>query len=308
VEQRIGFVKLGGSRIAYATSGSGPPLVFPPGSFGHLTVELESPHIRAFLEVLASRFTLVRYDRPGTGLSDRDRPADTLTLEFEVSVLDALIDHLDLDRVSLFGFCYGGLVSAALAARRPERVRRMLLCGVYAEGGAVASPAVVSSVMDLVRADWDLGSRLITEVFLPGADADMAGWFARFRRESCSGETAASMLGLWARIDVRDVLGDITAPTLVLHRRDDRVIPARLGRALAALVPGAHFAELEGSWHQPWLGDSADVLRAAGAFLGFTPPIPSARSRLPRSPPVSARCCAWLPRATATRRSPGGWC
>jgi len=83
---------------------------------------------------------------------------------------------------------------------------------------------------------------------------------------------AASLLELWWRTDVRDVLGQISAPTLVLHRSEDHVVPIGLGRALAALIPAAHFQTLEGHFHLPWLGDRGEVLQAAGAFLGFTPP------------------------------------
>ena len=77
MDQRIGFFRVGASRLAYASMGDGPPLVFPPASIGHLALELDEPRIRDFYEALASRFTLVRYDRLGTGLSDRDRPAET---------------------------------------------------------------------------------------------------------------------------------------------------------------------------------------------------------------------------------------
>src|SRR5215469_14312297 len=108
MRQRIGFVRVEGSRVAYAVTGEGPILVFPPPSFGHLDVELESERMRSFFEALASRFTLVRYDRAGTGLSDRGRSASTFTLEFELDVLEALVGELTSDRVSLFGFSYGG--------------------------------------------------------------------------------------------------------------------------------------------------------------------------------------------------------
>jgi pimeloyl-ACP methyl ester carboxylesterase/DNA-binding CsgD family transcriptional regulator len=248
--------------------------VFPPPSFGHLDLELETEPRRAFFEVLASKFTLVRYDRLGTGLSERDRPRGTFTLEFEVDVLEALFDELELGRTSLFGFSYGAAVAAAFAARRPDRIKRLLLFGAYAEAAPLSSPGLVGPVASVLRADWDLGSRLLTTAFLPDADREEANFNARLWRESTSGETAAALLELWARTDLRAVLGEVMAPTLVLRRRDDPVVPMRLGRALAALIPGARFEALEGRWHQPWYGDADAVLRAAGAFLGFTPPDP----------------------------------
>jgi pimeloyl-ACP methyl ester carboxylesterase/DNA-binding CsgD family transcriptional regulator len=272
VRQQIGFVTVADARVAYATMGAGPPLVLPPASFGHLAVELESEPVRVFYEALASRFTLVRYDRLGTGLSDRVRPPDSLTLEFEVDVLAALLDALEIDRTNLFGFSYGGVVAAALAARRPERVRRLLLYGAYAHGAAITSPALLRSVTGLVRNDWRLGSRVLAEAFVPEADEQSVAHFVRLRRESCNGETAAALLELWSRADLRDALGQITAPAQVLHRSEDHVVPIGLGRELAALIPTAHFRALEGHFHQPWLGDWAEVLRSAGSFLGFSPP------------------------------------
>jgi pimeloyl-ACP methyl ester carboxylesterase/DNA-binding CsgD family transcriptional regulator len=274
MEQGIGFVKVAGLTVAYASHGEGPPLVFPPGSFGHLALEMEVEPMRAFYDALASSFTLVRYDRPGTGMSDRDRPPETFTLEFEVDVLEALSSVLDLGRFRLFGFSYGAAVAAAFAARRPERIRRLLLYGAFADGSVITSQGVLRSVTDLLRANWQLGSRLLAEAFLPEADRDLAGCYARLRRESATGETAAALLELWARADLRDILGQIAAPTLVLHREDDEVVPMKLGRAVAALVPDARFEALEGRWHQPWMGDVGAVLQSAAQFLGFTPPAP----------------------------------
>ena len=272
MEQRIGFVRVAGSRVAYATSGSGPALVLPPGSFGHLDLELDSDERRAFLEVLASSFTLVRYDRLGTGLSDRSRPPETFTLEFEVDTVEALFDELALARATLFGCSYGAAVAAAFAARRPERLKRLILFGAYADAAPLSSPALLGPMASVLRADWGFGSRLLTAALLPGADPEQASFNARMWRESTSGDTAASLLELWAATDLRDLLGGVMAPTLVLHSSDDPVVPLRLGRALAALVPGARFEELEGRWHQPWFAEAGAVLRAAGTFLGFTPP------------------------------------
>jgi pimeloyl-ACP methyl ester carboxylesterase/DNA-binding CsgD family transcriptional regulator len=286
VRQHIDFVRVDGARVAYATMGAGPPLVFPRASFGHLAVELESEPVRVFYEALASRFTLIRYDRLGTGLSDRVRPPESLTLEFEVDVLATLIDELEIDRTHLFGFSYGGVVAAALAARRPERVRRLLLYGAFADGAAVTSPAVLRSVTGLLRNDWQLGSRLLAEAFVPDADEQSSAHFVRLRRESCDGEMAAALLEMWSRADLRDVLGEITAPTLVLHRSEDRVVPIGLGRALAALIPTARFQALEGHFHLPWLGDREELLRSVGSFLGFTPP-PLEEAEQGADPPVA---------------------
>jgi pimeloyl-ACP methyl ester carboxylesterase/DNA-binding CsgD family transcriptional regulator len=280
MRQRIGFLRVGGSRVAYATAGVGPPLIFPPAPFSHLDLELESDPIRTFFETLADSFTLVRYDRLGTGLSDRARAEETMTLEFEVDVLEALVAEVADQRVTLFGASYGAAVATGFAARRPEWVKRLLLYGGYADGSAVLAPALLHSMNSLLRADWDLGSRLLAMAFVPEADRELGTAFAHLQAASCDGGMAASLLELSARTDVREVLGQVTAPTLVLHRNDDPVIPVSLGRDVAALVPGARFELLEGGGHPPWLGDTSAVLRAASTFLGFPAP-PLARETRP---------------------------
>jgi pimeloyl-ACP methyl ester carboxylesterase/DNA-binding CsgD family transcriptional regulator len=284
MRQRFDFLRVGDARVAYATMGDGPVLIFPQPSFGHLGMELESQEIRSFFEALASRFTLVRYDPLGTGMSDRERAPATLTLDFEVDVLEALATELAEDPVRLFGFSYGGVVAASFAARRPERVQRLLLFGAYADG-AICSQALLRSVTSLLRADWDLGARMLATAFVPDADRDTAAWFAKLRRESCDGDMAASLLELWARTDLRDVLSQVSAPTLVAHRRRDPVVPMGYGRVLAALIPGAQFDLLEGRWHQPWLGDVPAVLRLASGFFGFPSPVPSVEDG--NKPPVN---------------------
>jgi pimeloyl-ACP methyl ester carboxylesterase/DNA-binding CsgD family transcriptional regulator len=283
MQQRLGFVRALGSRVAYALMGDGPPMVFSP--VGHLLVELENQALRSFFESLAGHFTLVRYDRLGTGMSDRVRNAETLTLEAEVAVLETLLDDLDLGPVHLFGFAYGGAVATALTASRPELVRRQLLFGSYARGD-LKPPALVGALTAILRVDWELGSRLLAAALIPDADQELTDWFTRLRRESSDGEMAASALELWARTDVRDLLGRVSAPTLVLHRREDPVVPVELGRTLAALIPHARFELLEGRWHQPWLGDAATVLTLAGDFFGFIPPAPAEdRNRAPTLTP-----------------------
>jgi DNA-binding CsgD family transcriptional regulator len=107
---------------------------------------------------------------------------------------------------------------------------------------------------------------------VPDADPEQTRRYAAYQRESANAETAAAMLELVYRTDVRSEASAIAQPTLVLHRRDDHAIPFRLGRELGALIPGAEFIPLEGTWHRPWLGDSRAVLGPVCRFLGVPPP------------------------------------
>jgi pimeloyl-ACP methyl ester carboxylesterase/DNA-binding CsgD family transcriptional regulator len=268
MEQRIRFLKVDGRRIAFATCGSGPALVFPTGWFSHLELEWSDPAHRTFIEALAAGHTVVRYDRLGAGLSDRERPDETLTLDYEVEILGALLEHLDLGPCTLVGLSYGGCIATALAAARPEHVRRLVLYGTYADGGAIAPPAVKQSLPAVIRAHWGLGSRVLAEVFVPDGDRDITKHYAAYQREAASAENAAAFLELVYETDVRERLAALRAPALVLHRRDDPAIPARLGRELAALLPDAELKELDGRWHQPWYGNVAAVLDAILSFTG----------------------------------------
>jgi pimeloyl-ACP methyl ester carboxylesterase len=200
---------------------------------------MESEPIRGFLETLAARFTLVRYDRLGTGLSDRSRARETMTLEFEVDVLEAVLAELEAQRVSLFGFSYGAAVAAGFAARRPERVKRLLLYASYANGGSVLSPPVLNSMNSLLRADWELGTRLLATAFMPDADKELSDSFARLQVQTTDGEMAASLLELSARTDVRDspwagLRSDAGPPP---RRRHGRAGRSRSGRGRAG--PGS---------------------------------------------------------------------
>ena len=130
-------------------------------------------------------------------------------------------------------------------------------------------------MLDLVRRHWGLGSRMLADVFMPGATADERAAFARYQRQVASSDEAAGELARVYAHDSRDLLTRIEAPTLVLHRRADRAIPFALGRDLADRIPGACFLELGGAEHFPWLGASSEVTGATLAFLAGDDPGPS---------------------------------
>jgi len=269
VEQAVRFTDIGDKRLAYATVGSGKPMLLSAGWVGNLAVEWEDPSRRAFLEALGATHTVIRYDRFGSGQSDRVTDSRQATVEREVEVLEALAEHLELEPCTLFGFSFGGPLAIAFAARNPARVDRLILYGSYADGSRIASPEVQESMGAMVRAHWGLGARLLTEIFIPDGDRDEASSLERFQREAASAETAAGLLELVYRTDVEPLLDRIDAPTLVAHRRDDRAIPFQLGRELAAGIHGAQFVPLSGRWHLPWLGDVGALLRAISDFLGI---------------------------------------
>jgi len=207
---------------------------------------------------------VIRYDKLGCGLSDRTRT--DFTMESELEVLDALVEHLGLTRFALFGSCEGGQVAAADAVRHPDAVSSLIVYGSCARGGDLAPDEVRRSVLAMVRAHWGLGSRVLADMWFPGAPAGLTEMFARLQRAAATAETAASLLDMFYRFDVADLLPKVAVPTLVVHRRGSRAVRFELGRELAALIPGAQLAALDGRM-QPIYAEDADA--AASTVLSF---------------------------------------
>jgi pimeloyl-ACP methyl ester carboxylesterase/DNA-binding CsgD family transcriptional regulator len=258
----IRFFPFADRRVAYGLSGSGPLLVAPAWWVSHLEYDWQDTGFRRFWEAVGEGFRLVRYDRPGVGLSDREsRPSDA-TLDREVELLAAMLDALECERATLVGGSSGGCTAIAFAARHPERVERLLLYGTYADGSSIAPPEVRETILAAVRSHWGLGSRVLADVFVGHEGGSERDAFAQAQRRACDGETAAALLEQIYATDIRADLEQVAAPTVIVHRRADRAIPYELGRQVAAGIDGAVLVPLEGGAHLPWFGDSLEVARA----------------------------------------------
>lgn len=265
--QEIRFCAVGGARVAYATVGAGPALLLPALWISHLELEWGFHEFRAFIGALARRRTVIRYDRLGTGLSDRPGGPTEASVKAEVRTIAALVDVLGLSELSLLGISWGGCAAAAFAAQEPERVRCVAMVGAYAQGEQIAPSRLRDAMVATVRAHWGTGSRLLADVWVPGADPDTRERFARLQRAAAGPDVAAAMLEAVYATDMRGVLPRVPAPALVVHRRDDRAMPFAQGRELAALLPRARLIALDGDLHPPWLGDADAVLGAVTGFL-----------------------------------------
>jgi pimeloyl-ACP methyl ester carboxylesterase len=268
LQQGIQFLDWAGRRVAFEVTGDGPVLVAPAWWISHLEADAGDPRYTRFWRELSEGFTLVRYDRVGVGLSDREIEPGDFTIDAEVGCLGALLDRLDVARVTLVGGSSGGCTAIAFAARHPERVERVALYGSYARGADVAPDDVRGAVLAAVRSHWGLGSRLLAQIFLGDDAQDEQERFARLQRASADAETAARLLELVYSIDVSADLPRIEAPAVVVHRRLDRAVPYALGRQVAAAIPAATFVPLAGGAHLPWYEDPGAVVRAVRGDFG----------------------------------------
>ena len=238
--------------------------MFESGWITHLRGQLDLCSFGSFLERVAERFTVIRYDKPGCGLSDRD--GVDLSFDGQVTAALAVADAVGADRFRFFGASQGAHLGATIAAKYPDRVEGLVLYGTCASGADLAPAEVRNSIVALVRAHWGLGLRAISGAFITDPTAEELAAFTRFQRASATAPVAARLLEVYYDTDVRALLPAIRARTAVLHREADRGTRFELGREVAALIPGATLIPLPGSSHLFYHGDWPAV---ADAMLGF---------------------------------------
>jgi pimeloyl-ACP methyl ester carboxylesterase/DNA-binding CsgD family transcriptional regulator len=253
-------------RVAYSAVGTGPPLLCDAGWITHLRGQLELFSYGSFIERLAGRFTVIRYDKPGCGLSDRD--GIDLSFDGQMAAALAVADAASAGRFSLFGASQGGQLAAAIAATCPERVDALVLYGTCASGADLAPPAVRESIVALMRAHWGLGSKVLAGIFIPDPTAEEVEALTRLQRASASAAVGGRLLDVYYDTDIRALLPAIKARTVVLHREGDSATPFELGRGVATLIPGAALLPLPGSGHLFYQGEWEPVLVAMLDFLG----------------------------------------
>lgn len=269
MEQRLGRVRLAdGTSVAYSTVGTGPALLLAPGWVSHLELDWALAPQRRFLEALASGRTLIRYDRPGCGLSD-PAPSSPALPDLEMDVIEAVIAAVGVERFDVVGMSLSAALAVRWAAGRPETVRRLVLYGGWADGARVGPSGVREHVLGLVEKHWGLGSQVLTEIFAPEAGPAFRASFAALQREAASAEAALRVLAAGYALRVDADLGRVQAPTVVVHREGDRAVPLAEGERLAAGIRGAELVVLPGRSHIPAVGDADGVVDAIRAGLGL---------------------------------------
>ena len=270
MKQRIRFcTSSDGVRLAYATSGAGPPLVRAPHWFTHLEHDLSNPAMRPWVAGLSRRYSLLRFDQRGTGLSDRGVPIPSW--ESHVDDLACVVDAARVERFALAGLSQGAAFAIAYAARHPERVTHLIICGGYARGraGRGVPSAEIETLEKLIELGWGTDDpsfrQVFTTRFMPDAGLDAIHAFNDMMPLTTSAQTALAIVRANRSIDVIAEAARVQCPTLVLHARGDSSIPFEEGRLIASVIPGAQFVPLETRNHlmlesEPAWGDFLDAL------------------------------------------------
>ena len=263
------YASCGDLSLAYQVFGDGPvELVFAGSFVSHVELFWTLPEFKAFFEQLATFCRVLLFDKAGVGLSD---PVPQVrTLDDRAAEIEAVMDAVGFGKAVLFGVSEGGPAAIVFAATRPERTRALILTGTFAffgfagwddidrdpaelrarlvpELGEDYTPSTeqIARLQELgraVRSAWGSGAAL--KGLLPSVRSIRQ--LAMLERMSASPGMARATLEAAFRIDVRPILPTITAPTLVIHARDD-LVPVQGGRYLADHIPGARLLEVDGS-------------------------------------------------------------
>jgi len=260
----ISYARAGPIRVAYQVVDGGPnDLLMIPGWASHLALDWEEPLWVRWCERMRAFARLIRFDKRGTGLSDR--PAGIPTLEERLEDAIAVMDAVGLQDAHVLGWSEGGPLGVLLAATHPERVRSLVLYGTqacfhrtddYPWGDDEAS---LEQELTEIEEGW--GTLAFAELFAPAGDARFTTQWAAYSRAAASPSAAAALGYANWQLDVRPLLSAVRPPALVLNRHGDRVVPVEAGRHMAKNMPGARFVELDGDDHIMWVGD-AEALSA----------------------------------------------
>jgi len=262
---RTRFARNGGARIAFQVMGEGPgDLVVVTGPASHLDLQWEEPSTVALRQRFASFARVVCFDRRGSGLSD---PLDgPLTLEQQMDDLDVVLEAAGMGRVALLGAVEAGLC-AMYAATHPDRVSSLVLVNVGVGGAEGLTDERREEFLELIEEHW--GEGRFGALFAPGRlrDPGFAEWWTRFERSALSPSAAREVVALNARVDLSGVLPAIRVPTLVLHQKDNPMVPVQAGREAAALIPGARFVQGSGTDCYNWPGADDPEMDLVEEFL-----------------------------------------
>ena len=266
----VHYASSGDLSIAYQVTGDGPlDVVLISGWVSHLEKDWEEPRHARFLERLGSIARLIRFDKRGTGLSDR--PPGACDLEARMDDVRAVMDAADSERAVLFGYSEGAPMAILFAGTYPDRARALVLYGAYAkrldpDDDYPWAPTrdARGAYAEQLQSDWGIESDM--KIMCPSADEAMARWWGERSRAAASPGAIKALVEMNSLIDVRALLPTIHVRTLVVHRGTDFDVKVEEGRYIAEHIPGARFVELPGADHFVGI-DPDQILDAVEPFL-----------------------------------------
>ena len=250
-----------GVKLAYATSGNGPPVFRVQHFPTHLELEWQEYTDRKVFDVLGQSHTLVRYDQRGSGLSDIE--VDFSSIQHSVEDIKSVADAAGLNRFALFGTSGGVLKAVEFAVKYPERVSHLVLLSGYAEGRIARDKNRDSNSPETIeimqREGWEIpGSAFIKaylSLYLPTGSPELLQTYTEIVQASSSVENVLREREMGNNHSILDILGGVTAPTLVMHSRNDAVHPLSEAKKLASGIADAEFLVLESPNHYPMLDE-----------------------------------------------------
>ena len=266
------YAKSGNVNIAYQVVGEGPiDLVVVPGFVSHVEVAWEHPSFAHFLSRLASFSRLIVFDKRGTGMSDPVSSAPTM--EERMDDIRAVMDTAGSQTAALLGVSEGGTLGLLFARNHPGRARALILYGSWSRRltapdypSGIEGPQLEGFLATMGDA-WDTGEWWDRDHPSPFDDDRHQEWWGRYLRMAASPAMAQNVIRMNTEIDLRDLLPEVSTPTLILHRAGDRWIDVGHARYMAERIPGAEYVELAGEDHRPWLGDVDAILDEIEIFL-----------------------------------------
>lgn len=278
MDQSIGYCQApDGVTLAYAVTGSGPPLIRTGMWFTHLQEELTENSFVSLWETLAHHFTLIRYDMRGTGLSDRNITgySEKQLVEDHLAVLDA-VGHKSAD---ILGISQGAAVAWFVAEAKPNRVKRIITIGGYDVGVAHRPPPdggseTVETFASIIKTGWgseDPSFRnVFSSQFLPSGSKEQLDWFSNFQKVTSTADIAEKNYRFFANVNLGSRVSKIEHPHLLLHASGDRRVPVRIARSLSAKIPNCKLVTIDSNDHVPNKvpADRMELYAALSGFLG----------------------------------------
>ncbi len=265
--------------IAYQVIGEGPPVIMAPGTMSHLDLDWESPVRAAFFEKFGAFCRLVRFDKRGTGLSDR--PLRMATLEERSDDIRAVMDAEGLEVATIFGASEGGSMACMFAATHPDRVRSLIIWGAQAKWTASddhpwgQTREENDELLAGLKEGWPSVAYITGWGAGLGEDADPAliDTMMRYMRAAASPSAVYAYEQMNFEIDTRPILPSIRVPTLVMNRKGDPVARAAAARDMASRIPGARYLELPGDTHSLMIFEPEAVLAEIEEFVTGVRPV-----------------------------------